>query len=187
MQRRTFFKNLLAAPSVSLVAADISDPVKGLPPLTIKEVKAITTNNGGNYRLSARRSEGARPEWGRDESVNTCHQAARIFGPDSRHCFPRHHRKRNDEGACRIGPDDDRVTAFALISTMGQYGPGSPGNHGISGRYGNDESLSYRFQNPAPGSNPPLSATFLQWTRHHALCTDAADENRGIRPSTSVG
>jgi mannonate dehydratase len=51
MQRRTFFKSLLAAPAVSLAAAaDFSDRVKGLPPLTIKDVRVITTNGGGNYR-----------------------------------------------------------------------------------------------------------------------------------------
>ena len=50
MQRRTFLRSLLAAPAVSLAAADFSDRMKGLPPLTIKDVRVITTNGGGNYR-----------------------------------------------------------------------------------------------------------------------------------------
>src|ERR1700692_3494309 len=51
MQRRTFFKTLMAAPAMSLAApSDFDDRTKGLPPLTIKDVKVITTTAGGNYR-----------------------------------------------------------------------------------------------------------------------------------------
>jgi hypothetical protein len=38
---------------------------------------------------------------------------------------------------------------------MGQYGPGSPGNSGILGSLGNQESASYTFKNPVAGSNLP--------------------------------
>ena len=51
MQRRDFFKGLLAAPVMSAAAADdYQDRMKGLPPLTIKDVKVITTSGGRNYR-----------------------------------------------------------------------------------------------------------------------------------------
>src|SRR6266567_7495263 len=51
MERREFFKGLLAAPLVSATVADAyQDRTKGLPPLTIKDVKVITTSGGRNYR-----------------------------------------------------------------------------------------------------------------------------------------
>src|ERR1700720_1767456 len=51
MQRRDFFKGLLAAPVMSAAAADdYSNRLKGLPALTIKDVKVITTSGGRNYR-----------------------------------------------------------------------------------------------------------------------------------------
>ena len=51
MQRRDFFKGLLAAPAMSAAAADdYQGRTKGLPPLTIKDVKVITTSAGRNYR-----------------------------------------------------------------------------------------------------------------------------------------
>jgi L-alanine-DL-glutamate epimerase-like enolase superfamily enzyme len=51
MQRRDFFKGLLAAPVMSAAAADeCTDRTKGLPPLTIKDVKVISTSGGRNYR-----------------------------------------------------------------------------------------------------------------------------------------
>ena len=51
MQRREFFQGLLAAPVVSAAAADdYTSRLKGLPPLTIKDVKVITTSGGRNYR-----------------------------------------------------------------------------------------------------------------------------------------
>src|SRR6185436_142314 len=51
MERRDFFKGLLAAPVMSAAAADnYQDRMKGLPPLTIKDVKVITTSGGARYR-----------------------------------------------------------------------------------------------------------------------------------------
>src|SRR5205807_4240948 len=51
MQRRDLMKALLAAPVASAASAqDVSNRLKGLPPLTIKDVKVITTSAGRNYR-----------------------------------------------------------------------------------------------------------------------------------------
>src|SRR5437879_3474261 len=51
MQRRDFFKTLLAAPAMPAVAAaQYNDRLKGLPPLTIKDAKVIMTNGGRGYR-----------------------------------------------------------------------------------------------------------------------------------------
>src|SRR5882724_3187563 len=51
MQRRDFLKGLLAAPVMSTAAAqEYNSRLKGLPPLTIKDVKVITTSAGRNYR-----------------------------------------------------------------------------------------------------------------------------------------
>ena len=51
MERRNFFKALLAAPVMPAAAADdYTSRLKGLPPITIKDVKVITTSGGRNYR-----------------------------------------------------------------------------------------------------------------------------------------
>src|SRR6185312_12788095 len=51
MNRRTLLKTLLTAPLIGAAAADdFNNRTKGLPPLTIKDVKVITTSAGGNYR-----------------------------------------------------------------------------------------------------------------------------------------
>jgi mannonate dehydratase len=51
MKRRDLLKGLLAAPVMPALAADeYSNRLKGLPPLTIKDVKVIMTNGGRGYR-----------------------------------------------------------------------------------------------------------------------------------------
>ena len=51
MNRRSFFKCLMAAPVMTAAAAqDYSSRMKGLPPITIKDVRVITTSAGRNYR-----------------------------------------------------------------------------------------------------------------------------------------
>src|SRR6266550_4595010 len=51
MRRRDFFKGLLAAPAMpALGASQYNNRLKGLPPLTIKDVKVIMTNGGRGYR-----------------------------------------------------------------------------------------------------------------------------------------
>jgi hypothetical protein len=43
-------------------------------------------------------------------------------------------------------PTSESTPNFTLsLTLMGQYGPGSPGNHGTPGSYGNRESASYIF------------------------------------------
>ena len=46
MQRGDFLKGLMAAPAMPAMAAQYNDRLKGLPPLTIKDVKVIMTNGG---------------------------------------------------------------------------------------------------------------------------------------------
>src|SRR3954453_1212902 len=51
MERRDLLKGLLAAPVMTAAAQEQQDArTKGLPPLTIKDVKVITTSGGRNYR-----------------------------------------------------------------------------------------------------------------------------------------
>ena len=51
MERRNLLKGLLAAQVMPAAAADdYNNRLKGLPPLTIKDVKVITTSGGRNYR-----------------------------------------------------------------------------------------------------------------------------------------
>ena len=51
MTRRAFAKTLLAASAAPLAAAQEAERrTRGLPPLTIKDVKVITTSGGRNYR-----------------------------------------------------------------------------------------------------------------------------------------
>ena len=48
MNRRSILKGLLAAPMPAAAAQDYSNRTKGLPPLTIQDVKVITTSGGRN-------------------------------------------------------------------------------------------------------------------------------------------
>ena len=51
MDRRDILKGLLAAPVMTAAAQEKEAArTKGLSPLTIKDVKVITTNGGRNYR-----------------------------------------------------------------------------------------------------------------------------------------
>jgi mannonate dehydratase len=51
MDRRTLAKTLLASPAIPLAAQQEQDRrTRGLPSLTIKDVKVISTSAGGNYR-----------------------------------------------------------------------------------------------------------------------------------------
>src|SRR3982750_1751874 len=51
MERRDLLKGLLAAPVMTAAAQEQqATRTKGLPPLTIKDVKVITTSGGSNYR-----------------------------------------------------------------------------------------------------------------------------------------
>lgn len=51
MNRRAFVKSLLAAPVIpAAIAQEAARRETGLPPLTIKDVKVITTSGGSNYR-----------------------------------------------------------------------------------------------------------------------------------------
>ncbi len=52
MNRRELFKTALAGLSAmpAMVAQELAKQANGMPPLTIKDVKIITTNGGGNYR-----------------------------------------------------------------------------------------------------------------------------------------
>ena len=51
MERRDLLKGLLAAPVMTAAAQQQqSASTRGLPPLTIKDVKVITTSAGRNYR-----------------------------------------------------------------------------------------------------------------------------------------
>jgi len=51
MERRNFLKGLLAAPAMPAAAQDnYNNRLKGLPPITIKDVKVISTSGGRNYR-----------------------------------------------------------------------------------------------------------------------------------------
>ena len=51
LDRRQFAKTLLAAPVIPAIAAQTAEQrTRGLPPLTIKDAKVITTSGGGRYR-----------------------------------------------------------------------------------------------------------------------------------------
>jgi mannonate dehydratase len=121
MQRRTFFKSLLAAPAVSLaVADDFNDRVKGLPPLTIKDVRVITTNGGGNYRwvfLKIITSEDGLYGIG---SANDNYQTFAVATALEKHLKP-----------WLIGKDPDRIEDLWQAANYRTYWRGGPLNNKV--------------------------------------------------------
>ena len=121
MQRRSFFKTLLAAPAISVAAADdFSNRMKGLPPLTIKDVRVITTNGGGNYRwvfLKIITSEDGLYGIG---SANDNYQTFAVATALEKHLKP-----------WLIGKDPDRIEDLWQAANYRTYWRGGPVNNKV--------------------------------------------------------
>ena len=129
MQRRDLLKGLLAASVMpAAAAADYQDRLKGLPPLTIKEVKVITTNGGRNYRwvfLKIITSEAGLYGIG---SANDSYQTFAVATALEKHLKP-----------WLIGKDPDRIEDLWQSANFRTYWRGGPVNNKVLGAM--DEAL----------------------------------------------
>jgi mannonate dehydratase len=129
MERRNFLAGLLAAPVMPAAAADdYTSRIKGLPPLTIKDVKVITTSGGRNYRwvfLKIITSEAGLYGIG---SANDSYQMAAVAAALEQHLKP-----------WLIGKDPDRIEDLWNSANYRTYWRGGPVNNKVIGAM--DEAL----------------------------------------------
>ena len=129
MQRREFFKGMLAAPAISAAAADdFSNRMKGLPPLTIKDVKVITTSGGRNYRWVFLKIITSEPGLYGIGSANDSYQTLAVATALEKHLKP-----------WLIGKDPDRIEDLWQSATFKTYWRGGPVNNKVVGAM--DEAL----------------------------------------------
>jgi len=121
MQRRDFFKTLLAAPAMPALAADqYNSRLKGLPPLTIKDAKVIMTNGGRGYRwtfLKIITSEAGLYGIG---SANDSFQTYAVAAALEKHLKP-----------WLIGKDPDRIEDLWQSANFRTYWRGGPVNNKV--------------------------------------------------------
>ena len=129
MERRDFFKGLLAAPVMSAAAADdYQDRMKGLPPLTIKDVKVITTSGGRNYRWVFLKIITSEPGLYGIGSANDNYQTFAVVAALEKHLKP-----------WLIGKDPDRIEDLWQSANFRTYWRGGPVNNKVIGAM--DEAL----------------------------------------------
>ena len=129
MQRRDFFKGLLAAPVMSAAAADdYQSRLKGLPPLTIKDVKVITTSAGRNYRWVFLKIITSEPGLYGIGSANDNYQTQAVIAALEKHLKP-----------WLIGKDPDRIEDLWQSANLKTYWRGGPVNNKAVGAM--DEAL----------------------------------------------
>jgi len=129
MQRRDFFKGLLAAPAMSAAAADdYQGRTKGLPPLTIKDVKVITTSAGRNYRWVFLKIITSEPGLYGIGSANDSYQTQAVIAALEKHLKP-----------WLIGKDPDRIEDLWQSAHLRTYWRSGPVNNKALGAM--DEAL----------------------------------------------
>jgi mannonate dehydratase len=129
MNRRTFFQSLMAAPAMSAVAAqDYSNRTKGLPPITIKDVKVIPTSAGRNYRWLFLKIITSEPGLYGIGSANDAYQTFAVAAALEKHLKP-----------WLIGKDPDRIEDLWQSANFRTYWRGGPVNNKVLGAM--DEAL----------------------------------------------
>lgn len=129
MQRRDLIKGILAAPAMSVAAAqDFSSRMKGLPPLTIKDVKVITTSGGRNYRWVFIKVITSEPGLYGIGSANDNYQTQAVITALEKHLKP-----------WLIGKDPDKIEDLWQSATFKTYWRGGPVNNKVVGAL--DEAL----------------------------------------------
>src|SRR5690242_1283982 len=129
MQRRDLLKSLVAAPLVPAAAAqDYSNRLKGLPPLTIKDVKVITTSGGRNYRWVFLKIITSEPGLYGIGSANDSYQTQAVISALEKHLKP-----------WLIGKDPDRIEDLWQSANFRTYWRGGPVNNKVIGAM--DEAL----------------------------------------------
>ena len=123
MQRRDLLKSLLAVPAMSVGAAqDFSSRTKGLPPLTIKDVKVITTNGGRGYRWVFLKIITSEPGLYGIGSANNNYQTAAVIAALEKHLKP-----------WLIGKDPDRIEDLWQAAIYRTYWRNGPVNNNVLG------------------------------------------------------
>jgi mannonate dehydratase len=129
MQRRDFFKGLLATPVMSAAAADeCTDRTKGLPPLTIKDVKVISTSGGRNYRWVFLKIITSEPGLYGIGSANDSYQTLAVATALEKSLKP-----------WLLGKDPDRIEDLWQSANYRTYWRGGPVNNKVIGAM--DEAL----------------------------------------------
>lgn len=129
MERRNLLKGILAAPAMTAASAqDFSNRVKGLPPLTIKDVKVITTSGGRNYRWVFLKVITSEPGLYGIGSANDNYQTQAVVSALEKHLKP-----------WLIGKDPDRIEDLWQSTSFKTYWRGGPVNNKVVGAL--DEAL----------------------------------------------
>ena len=129
MQRREFLKGLSAAAVMPAAAyADYQDRTKGLPPLTIKDVKVITTSGGRNYRWVFVKIITSEPGLYGIGSANDSYQTFAVAAALEKHLKP-----------WLIGKDPDRIEDLWQSANFRTYWRSGPVNNKVIGAM--DEAL----------------------------------------------
>ena len=116
MRRRDLLKTWLAAPVVSsAIAQQVSDRTKGLPPLTIQDVKVITTSCGRNYRWVFLKVITSEPGLYGIGSANDNYQTAAMIAALEKNLKP-----------WLIGKDPDRIEDLWYSANYRTYWPTGP-------------------------------------------------------------
>jgi mannonate dehydratase len=118
MDRRSILKGLLAAPVMpAAAAADYGSRTNGLPPLTIKDVKVITTSGGHKYRWVFLKIITSEPGLYGIGSANDSYQEAAVATALEKHLKP-----------WLIGQDPDRIEDLWYSANYRTYWRGGPVN-----------------------------------------------------------
>jgi mannonate dehydratase len=119
----------MAAPAMSAASAqDFSSRMKGLPPLTIKDVKVITTNGGRNYRWVFLKIITSEPGLYGIGSANDSYQTAAVISALEKNLKP-----------WLIGKDPDRIEDLWQSAAFRTYWRNGPVNNKALGAM--DEAL----------------------------------------------
>src|SRR4051794_21064129 len=119
MQRRDLLKGLLAAPVMTAAAQEQqATRTKGLPPLTIKDVKVITTSGGRNYRWVFLKIITSEPGLYGIGSANDNYETQAVIAALEKHMKP-----------WLIGKDPDRIEDLWQSANLKTYWRGGPVNN----------------------------------------------------------
>src|SRR5438067_6278204 len=129
MDRRDLLKGLLAAPVMTAGAQEQQAArTKGLPPLTIKDVKVITTSGGRNYRWVFLKIITSEPGLYGIGSANDNYQTQAVIAALEKHMKP-----------FLIGKDPDRIEDLWQSANLKTYWRSGPVNNKVLGAM--DEAL----------------------------------------------
>ena len=121
MNRRAFAKGLLAAPAMPVAAQqEAARKTTGLPPLTIKDVKVITTSGGARYRWVFLKIITSEPGLYGIGSASNHYQTHAVIAALEKHLVP-----------WLIGKDPDQIEDLWQSSHLKTYWRNGPVNNNV--------------------------------------------------------